>query len=67
MIITKPLQMRAIDMFAQCYNYKGHTIYTDGRVYRDYELIRETPYATDAAAKAAATRNWKRIRSESFK
>lgn len=51
-------------MIPTCYNYKGHTIYTDGRVYRDYQLIREKPYATDAAAKAAATRNWKKIRQE---
>lgn len=53
-------------MIPTCFNYKGHTIYEDGRVYRNCELIRETPYATIGAAKAAATRNWKRIRSEAF-
>lgn len=42
-----------------CFNYKGHTIYSDGRVYRNYQLI--GTYKTEAAAKAAATRNYKTI------
>ena len=51
-------------MIPYCFNYKGHTVYEDGRVYRNHELIREKPYATIGAAKAAATRNWKQIISE---
>lgn len=46
-------------MIPYCFNYKGHTIYEDGRVYRNYELI--GTYKTVAAAKAAATRNAKKI------
>lgn len=46
-------------MIPQCFNYKGHTVYWDGRVYRNYELI--GTYKTVAAAKAAATRNHKLI------
>lgn len=46
---------------AYCFNYKGHTVYDDGRVYRNHELI--GAYATVAAAKAAATRNHKKLRS----
>lgn len=41
-------------MIATCYNYKGFTIYTDGRVYKNHELLGQ--YKTEAAAKAAATR-----------
>lgn len=41
-------------MIATCYSYKGHTIYTDGRLYQYGCLIRQ--YATEARAKAAATR-----------
>ena len=39
---------------ATCYNYKGHTIYTDGRLYKAGELV--GTYKTEAAAKAQATR-----------
>lgn len=46
-------------MIPTCFNYKGHTIYEDGRVYRNYELL--GTYKTVAAAKAAATRNRKAI------
>lgn len=46
-------------MIPTCFNYKGHTIYEDGRVYRNYELL--GTYKTVAAAKAAATRNHKAI------
>ena len=46
-----------MNLIPTCFNYKGHTIYSDGRVYKHYMLIREKPYATEAAAKAAATRN----------
>lgn len=45
-------------MIPTCFNYKGHTIYSDGRVYRNYVLL--GTYKTEAAAKAAATRNFKR-------
>ncbi len=38
---------------AQAINYKGHVIYTDGRVYKHYELIAECK--TLAAAKRIAT------------
>lgn len=41
-------------MLATCYSYKGHTIYTDGRLYQYGCLVRR--YATEARAKAAATR-----------
>jgi len=36
-----------------CYHYKGHTVYTDGRVYKAGELIAHCK--TEAAAKRAAT------------
>ena len=42
---------------ATCISYSGHTVYSDGRLYRNYELIGE--YATEAAAKAQATRRYK--------
>ena len=38
---------------ATCYNYKAHTIYTDGRLYKAGELV--GTYKTEAAAKAQAT------------
>ena len=38
----------------QSFVYKGCVIYTDGRVYSNYELI--GTYKTVSAAKAAATR-----------
>ena len=37
-----------------CYNYKAHTIYTDGCLYKAGELV--GTYKTEAAAKAQATR-----------
>lgn len=40
-------------MIATCIHYKGHTVYSDGRLYRNYELIGH--YRTEAAAKARAT------------
>lgn len=43
---------------AHCVNYRGHVVYTDGRLYQNHELIGQ--YATPAAAKAAATRRHKR-------
>jgi hypothetical protein len=46
-------------MIPSCFNYKGHVIYTDGRVYENYVLLGQ--YKTIAAAKAQATRNHKRI------
>lgn len=42
-------------MIATCINYKGHTVYTDGRVYKAGELIAHCK--TEAAAKRAATLN----------
>ena len=39
---------------ATCYNYAAHTIYTDGRLYKNGALVGE--YATEATAKAQATR-----------
>lgn len=50
-------------MIAYCLNYKGHTVYSDGRVYKAGELIGQ--YKTEAAAKAAATRNQKAMLQES--
>lgn len=47
---------------ATCYNYSSHTIYTDGRLYRCGVLL--GTYATEAAAKAVATRNNKRDRAQ---
>ena len=41
-------------MLATCYNYKGHTIYTDGRLYQYGVLV--CRYAIEARVKAAATR-----------
>lgn len=41
-------------MLATCYSYKGHTVYSDGRLYQYGCLIRR--YATEASAKAAAAR-----------
>lgn len=41
-------------MLATCYSYKGHTVYSDGRLYQYGCLVRR--YATEARAKAAATR-----------
>ena len=40
-------------MIATCINYKGHIVYSDGRLYRNYQLIGQ--YRTEAAAKARAT------------
>lgn len=40
-------------MLATCIHYKGHTVYSDGRLYRHGELIGQ--YRTEAAAKARAT------------
>ena len=40
-------------MIATCIHYKGHTVYSDGRLYRHGELIGQ--YRTEAAAKARAT------------
>lgn len=42
-------------MIAQCINYAGHVVYTDGRIYQHYELLKTC--ATFGAAKAWATRN----------
>lgn len=42
-------------MIATCYTYKGHAVYTDGRVYKAGELIAHCK--TEAAAKRAATLN----------
>lgn len=42
---------------ATCYNYKAHTVYTDGRLYQDHTLI--GIYKTEAAAKGQATRRSK--------
>ena len=40
-------------MIATCYTYKGHTVYTDGRVYKAGELVAHCK--TEAAAKRTAT------------
>jgi len=47
---------------ATCTNHSGHTVYSDGRLYQNYELVAE--YATEAAAKAQATRRWRLQRAE---
>ena len=44
-------------MLATCIHYKGHTVYSDGRLYRNYQLIGQ--YRTEAAAKARATVLWR--------
>ena len=49
-----PPQLERLTILATCYNYKGHTLYTDGRLYKAGELV--GTYKTEAAAKAQATR-----------
>ena len=49
-------------MISTCFNYAGHTVYDDGRLYQSHELIGQ--YASASAAKSVATKRAKAQRAE---